>query len=103
MDDQGRLSYNKDYVRKNIVFNTQGFTFNEVKILSENLNNKYNLETWVKENKKKTIGLPILANGLQLHFAIMPFDACLHSRQCCFRVLHILLGMPRSADTDILQ
>jgi hypothetical protein len=55
MDDKGRLSYNKDYVRKGIVFNTQGFTFNEVKILSENLNNKYNLETWVKENKKKPI------------------------------------------------
>jgi hypothetical protein len=34
MDDKGLLSYNKDYVRKGLVFNTQGFTFNEAKILS---------------------------------------------------------------------
>ncbi len=55
MDDGGLLSYNKDYKRKGLVLNTQGFSFNEVKILSENLNKNYNLETWVKENKKKPI------------------------------------------------
>ncbi len=55
MDDGGLLSYNKDYVRKGLVFNTQGFTFQEVEILSQNLNKTYNLDTWVKENKKKPI------------------------------------------------
>jgi hypothetical protein len=30
MDDGGLLSYNKDYVRKGLVFNTQGFTLQEV-------------------------------------------------------------------------
>lgn len=52
MDDGGLLSYNKDYVRKDLVFNTQGFTFNEAKILSENLNNACHLNTWIKQNKK---------------------------------------------------
>ena len=55
MDDKGRLSYNKDYNRKDLVFNTQGFTFTEAMILSENLNNAYNLNSWVKENKKKPV------------------------------------------------
>ena len=55
MDDGGLLSYNKDYKRKGLVFNTQGFTFQEVETLSKNLNQGYNLKTWVKENKKKPI------------------------------------------------
>lgn len=55
MDDGGLLSYNKDYRRKGLVFNTQGFTFQEVEILSKNLNLGYSLKTWVKENKKKPI------------------------------------------------
>jgi hypothetical protein len=55
MDDGGLLSYNKDYVRKGLVFNTQGFVFNEVLILSQNLNTAYDLNTWVKTNKKKPI------------------------------------------------
>lgn len=55
MDDGGLLSYNKDYIRKSLVFNTQGFSFNEVNVLSENLNTTYNLETWVKLNKNKPI------------------------------------------------
>lgn len=55
MDDGGLLSYNKDYRRKGLVFNTQGFSFQEVEILSQNLNHSYNLTTWVKENKKKPI------------------------------------------------
>ena len=55
MDDGGLLSYNKDYVRKGLVFNTQGFTFQEVEILSQNLNKTYNLDTWVKENNPKPI------------------------------------------------
>ena len=55
MDDGGLLSYNKDYRRKGLVFNTQGFSFQEVETLSQNLNHSYNLTTWVKENKKKPI------------------------------------------------
>lgn len=55
MDDGGLLSYNKDYIRKSLVFNTQGFSFNEVNVVSENLNTTYNLETWVKLNKNKPI------------------------------------------------
>ena len=42
-------------VRKGLLFNTQGFCLQEVKILSENINKAYNLETWVKQNKKKPI------------------------------------------------
>ena len=55
MDDGGLLSYNKDYHRRGIVFNTHGFTFEEVEILSQNINKAYNLESWVKINKKKPI------------------------------------------------
>ena len=55
MDDGGLLSYNKDYIRKGLIFNTQGFSCNEVSILPENLNTTYNLETWVKLNKNKPI------------------------------------------------
>jgi len=46
MDDGGLLSYNKDYVRKGLVFNTQGFTLQE--ILSQNLNKTYNYFYYVK-------------------------------------------------------
>ena len=55
MDDGRLLSYNKDYVRKGLVFNTQGFSFQEALILSNNLNSCYNLESWVKQNKKKPV------------------------------------------------
>ena len=55
MDDGGLLSYKKDWPRKGLVFNTQGFTFDEVETLSQNLNRSYNLKTWIKLNKKKTI------------------------------------------------
>ena len=51
MDDGGRLSSNKDFVRKGLVLNTQGFTVDEVKVLSDNLNNAYNLKSWVKKNQ----------------------------------------------------
>ncbi len=47
MDDGGRLCYNKNYARKGLVLNTQGFTLDGVKVLSDNLNNAYNLKTWV--------------------------------------------------------
>ena len=59
--DTSSLSYNKDYVRKGLVFKgilvvalkrIQGY---QVKILSENINKAYNLKTWVKKNKKKPL------------------------------------------------
>lgn len=55
MDDGGLLSYNKDYVRKGVVFNTQGFSFREATLLSNNLNKSYHLESWVKQNKRKPV------------------------------------------------
>ena len=55
MDDGGLLSYKKDWPRKGLLFNTQGFTFAEVETLSQNLNRSYNLKTWVKLNKKKPV------------------------------------------------
>ena len=55
MDDGGLLSYKKDWPRKGLVFNTQGFSFAEVETLSQNLNRSYDLKTWVKLNKKKPI------------------------------------------------
>ena len=64
MDDGGLLSYKKDWPRKGLVFNTQGFTFAEVETLSQNLNRSYNLKTWVKLNKKKPI---IAVSGKEYH------------------------------------
>jgi hypothetical protein len=55
MDDGGLLAYNKDYVRKGLVLNTHNFIFDEVNLLSENLNLTYSLGTWVKRNKKRPI------------------------------------------------
>lgn len=76
MDDGGLLSYNKDYVRKGLVINTQGFTVNQVQLLSQNLNKAYHLNTWVKENKKK----PIIAFSGKEFFKIkdliLPYILC---------------------------
>ncbi len=41
MDDGGLLSYNKDYIRKGLVLNTQGFTVDEVNLLSKNINSTF--------------------------------------------------------------
>jgi len=72
MDDGGLLSYNKDYVRKGLVFNTQGFTLQEVETLSQNLNKTYNLDTWVKENKKKPIIAVSGKNYNRIRYLIYP-------------------------------
>lgn len=55
MDDGGLLAYNKDYRRKGLVLNTQGFAFNEVQLLSKNLNSTFSLRSWVKKKKEKPI------------------------------------------------
>ena len=51
----GFLSYNRDYKRKGLVFNTQGFSFQERKILSPFLNHGYTFKTWIKKNKEKPV------------------------------------------------
>lgn len=55
MDDGGKLFYNKDWERRGLVFNTQGFNLIEVKTLSKNISESYNVDCWVKENKGKPV------------------------------------------------
>ena len=52
MDDGGKSSYKKDYVRKGFTFNTQGFRKQEVELLCHGLQTKWDLECWPKPNKK---------------------------------------------------
>lgn len=47
MDDGGKSSYNRDYIRKG----TQGFTRKDVEILCQGLQKKFGLNCWVKPNK----------------------------------------------------
>ena len=76
MDDGGLLSYNKDYLKKGLVLNTQGFTVNQVKLLSDNLNKAHGLNSRVKQNKKK----PIIAFSgkefLKIKDLILPYVLC---------------------------
>ena len=59
MDDGGLLSYNRDYPRRAMVYNTQGFTLAECEILQNNLNKEYNLDSWLKaDNKNHIIVIP---------------------------------------------
>lgn len=51
MDDGGRLSYNKDYQRKGLVLNTQGFLKSDTEILCQGLQNRYHSNCWLKPNK----------------------------------------------------
>ena len=51
MDDGGKASYNRDYVRKGIVLNTQGFTRKDVDILCQGLHTKFGFECWIKPHK----------------------------------------------------
>lgn len=52
MDDGGKSSYNKDYVRRGFVFNTQGFEKSHVEFLSQGLKKKFGFDCWIKPNKK---------------------------------------------------
>ena len=76
MDDGGLLSYNKDYVRKGLVLNTQGFTVDQVKLLSDNLNKAYHLNSWVKENKKKPIIVFSGKEFKEIKNLILPYILC---------------------------
>ena len=55
MDDGGRLDYNKNSVNKGLVLNTHSFTREEVEIMSNELSNKFNLNTIIRLNKNKNI------------------------------------------------
>ena len=54
MDDGGKLDYTSNQ-GKAVVLNTQGFSFEEVKILKNMLIEKFKLKCWIKENKGKPI------------------------------------------------
>ena len=53
-DDGGLLCYNRDYPRRGVVLNTQGFLPEECQILLENLKQTYGFSCWCKANKGKT-------------------------------------------------
>ena len=55
MDDGGKLDYNKNSSNKSIVLNTHNFTAQEVNSMANQLSIKFNLNTYVKLNKKKYI------------------------------------------------
>ena len=55
MDDGGKLDYNKNSKNKSIVLNTQSFTDDEVKMLSNELIVKFNLECELRSNKGKKV------------------------------------------------
>jgi len=55
MDDGGKLDYNPNSKNKGLVLNTQSFTNEEVKEMSEQLNEKFNLNTELRANKGKKV------------------------------------------------
>jgi hypothetical protein len=55
MDDGGKLDYNKNSKNRGLVLNTQSFTKNEVEQMIIELNNKFNLSTFMRMNKQKHI------------------------------------------------
>ena len=55
MDDGGKLDYNKRSKNEGLVLNTHSFTEKEVKLMSIELSNKFNLSTDVRLNKNKNI------------------------------------------------
>jgi len=52
LDDGGKLSYGKSE-RKGTCLNTHNFSIEEVEELCKGLNQKFGLQCWPKENKKK--------------------------------------------------
>jgi len=55
MDDGGKLDYNKNSKNKGVVLNTQSFEAKEVKAMSKELSEKFNLECEVRSNKGKKV------------------------------------------------
>ena len=55
MDDGGKLDYNKESKNKSVVFNTHSFTESEVLMMVNELQNKFNLNCDIRNNKGKKI------------------------------------------------
>lgn len=55
MDDGGKLDYNKNSTNKGVVFNTQSFESKEVKAMTQQLSEKFNLDCEIRSNKGKKI------------------------------------------------
>ena len=73
MDDGGKLDYNKNSKNKSIVLNTQSFTEDEVKMLSNELKAKFNLECELRSNKGKKV-IVISNNSYPLFYELVsPF------------------------------
>jgi hypothetical protein len=73
MDDGGKLDYNKNSKNKSIVLNTQSFTDDEVKMLSNELIAKFNLECELRSNKGRKV-IVISNNSYPLFYELVsPF------------------------------
>ena len=55
MDDGGKLDYNKNSKNKGVVLNTQSFEAKEVKVMAEQLSEKFNLDCEIRSNKGKKV------------------------------------------------
>lgn len=55
MDDGGKLDYNKNSKNKGVVLNTQSFEPKEVKIMTQQLSEKFNLDCEIRSNKGKKV------------------------------------------------
>lgn len=55
MDDGGKLDYNKNSTNKGVVLNTQSFEAKEVKAMTEQLSEKFNLDCEIRSNKGKKV------------------------------------------------
>ena len=55
MDDGGKLDYNKNSKNKGLVLNTHSFSKEEVDLMSIELSNKFNINTFIRLNKNKSV------------------------------------------------
>ena len=76
MDDGGKLDYNKNSKNKSIVLNTQSFTDDEVKMLSNELIVKFNLECELRSNKGKKV--IVISNSSYPLFLELVYPYILH-------------------------
>lgn len=51
MDDGGKACSNRDYTRRGLVFNTQGFEKHEVEMLCQGLRTRYHIRCWPRPTK----------------------------------------------------
>ncbi len=77
MDDGGRACYTKEYPRRGLVFNTQGFPKNQVELLCQGLRNRYLFECWLRPNKNGYVIVISSKSSEKLLTLIRPF--CIES------------------------